>query len=237
MNVPSYANAKARYVTIMRLKHRGVVFIDEAHTYIEESVRIGRGTVIYPNVYMEGKTIIGRDCVIGPNMRIRNARIANRCTIGMDPHIEDSTINSDCEIGHAQIVRSFIDASTKAKHFCYIGDAYVGKDCNIGAGTVFCNYDGEKKNEAVLEDEVFVGSGTMLVAPLRVGKGAYIAAGSIVAEDVPAGGTLVIARGQKHEHTLKEVIRALVTTPLQIHKLGRYIRDKTGWHKVPKPAQ
>ena len=128
-------------------------------------------------------------------------------------------------------------ARTKAKHNCYIGDAHIGKDCNIGAGTVFCNYDGEEKNATILEDEVFVGSGTMLVAPLRIGKGAVIAAGSVVTQDVPAGGTLVIARTQLHEHTLKEVIRALETTPVQIHKPNRYSHDKSGWHKIPKPAQ
>jgi bifunctional UDP-N-acetylglucosamine pyrophosphorylase / glucosamine-1-phosphate N-acetyltransferase len=235
MPLPPYEPQKFLYTTIMRLKHRGVRFIDEKHIYIEDTVEIGAGTIVYPNVYIEGKTHIGQDCVIEPGALIRNAHIANQCTIGTGAHIEDSTMHSGCEIAHAHIVRSLLGARVKAKHFCYIGDARIGRDCNIGAGTVFCNYDGEKKNKTVLEEGVFVGSGTMLIAPLRIGKGTMIAAGSVVTQNVTPGGTLVIARGQTHEHTLKEVIRTLETTPAEIHKPNRYARDKTGWHKKEKP--
>lgn len=235
MDIPSYINARKRRATILRLKKQGVVFIDEAHTYIEESVCIGRGTVVQAGVYIEGKTIIGRDCMVGPDVFMRNSRIANSCIVGFGAHIEDSVINKQCEIAHAQIVRSFLGTRTKARHFCYIGDAHIGKDCNIGAGAVFCNYDGEKKQRIILEDGVFVGSGTMLIAPLHIGKRAYIAAGSVITKDIPAGGTLVIARGQKHEHALADLERASSSTPTEIHLPGRYRRDQSGWHKNQKP--
>ncbi|MBI2463251.1 MAG: hypothetical protein HYV65_03410 [Candidatus Spechtbacteria bacterium] len=259
MKIPTYADSVKRQTKIITLIQAGVIIIDPDHIYIEDKVSVGSGTIIYPGVVIEGGTTIGRECVIGPNNYIADSRIADNCVIGTFCRIESSVINPQCKIeDNAQIKRSFLGMRVKAKHFCYIGDARIGAECNIGAGAVFCNYDGVHKNKTVLDKSVFVGSGSMLVAPLHVGKYAYIAAGSIVTKDVPEAtpqtknrGTLVIARGQR-DRTILEALgvigdilqeRSGIMTvsnlveqfDTQIHKVG-YVRvDKDGWH-IEKPG-
>ena len=234
MTVPTFTDPRQKEAKVRQLQREGVIFIDPEHAYIEDDVRVGEGTIIHPNVYLYRGTKIGKNCSVGPSAFIEGTSIAQNCQISFGAHITQSVLNPQCQIEHAQIKRSFLGKRTKAKHHCYIGDAVVYRDCNIGAGTVFCNYDGSKKSKTILAPEVFVGSGTMLVAPLRVGKGSYIAAGSVVTKDVPPR-TLVIARSQNHTHELKEAIRAMATTPTEIHKRDYVRRDKHGW-RIQRPA-
>jgi bifunctional UDP-N-acetylglucosamine pyrophosphorylase/glucosamine-1-phosphate N-acetyltransferase len=183
----------------------GVTIIDPTTTYIETGVTIGAGTVIEPNTTIRGETSIGRNCRIGPNSIITGSRIADRCVVFASV-IEESTLEDGVDVGpyshlrggthveagvhlgnFVEVKASRIGRGTKAGHFSYIGDAEVGADVNIGAGTVTCNYDGVDKHKTIIEDGAFIGSDTMLVAPVRVGKDAATGAGSVVTNDVAAG--------------------------------------------------
>ena len=188
-----------------RLIERGVTIVDPATTYVQPDVKVGRGTVIYPNTTIAGNTVIGRNCRIGPNTVILESRIGDDCEVfasvleeavleesvdvGPFSHLRPgSHLESGVHIGNfVEVKASRLGEGTKAGHFSYIGDADVGADVNIGAGSVTCNYDGEDKHQTVIEDDAFIGSDTMLVAPVRVGKGAKTGAGSVVTKDVPAG--------------------------------------------------
>lgn len=183
---------------------KGVTFLDTDSVYISSSVSIGKGSVIYPNVYLEGKTRIGKECVIYPNVRIQDSVIQDnvvvkdssviersvakkRSIIGPFAHIRpESVIGEAAKIGNfVEVKKSLIGSGTKASHLTYLGDAKVGKDVNIGAGTITCNYDGDQKHLTTIHDGVFIGSDTQLVAPVSVGKGAFVGAGSTITEDVP----------------------------------------------------
>lgn len=195
----------------------GVTFYDPASVWISPSVKIGQDTVIYPGVWLEGSTVIGSSCVIFPSVRIKDSFIEDNvqikdCTVVESSHIKsgskigpfahirpETVIGRDCRIGNfVEIKKSTIGDGTKAAHLSYIGDAEVGSNVNIGAGTITCNYDGKKKNKTVIEDEVFVGSDTQLVAPVKVGKGAYIGAGSTITKDVPADALAISRSPQKN---------------------------------------
>lgn len=152
----------------------GVTIIDPANTYIEATVRIGRDTIIYPFTVIEGEVGIGSNCRIGPFSHIRGGTI----------------IDDKAEVGNfVEIKSSAIGSGTKAKHLSYIGDTTIGVETNIGAGTITANYDGVKKHKTVIGDRAFIGSGTTLVAPVKVGSGAVTGAGSVVLKgrDVPDG--------------------------------------------------
>ena len=161
-----------------RVMDSGVTVIDAANTYIEEGVKIGKDTVIYPYTFIENNVKIGTDCAIGPFARLRPGSV-----------VEDKV-----GIGNfVEIVRSTIGRETKIRHQCYIGDTVIGKNVNIGAGTIIANYDGKEKHKTVIEDNAFIGTGTILIAPVKVGKGAVTGAGSVVTRNnnVPAGKTVV----------------------------------------------
>ncbi|HMF87802.1 MAG TPA: DapH/DapD/GlmU-related protein [Gemmatimonadaceae bacterium] len=183
----------------------GARIIDPKSTYIEPSVKIGKGTTVLPNTTISGRTTIGARCRIGPNTVITDSRIEEEVTIFASV-VEGAVIEKGADVGpfshlrpgahleagvhignFVEVKASRIGAGSRAGHFSYIGDAKVGADVNIGAGTVTCNYDGEKKNETVIEDGAFIGSDTMLVAPVRVGRKASTGAGSVVTKDVPDG--------------------------------------------------
>jgi len=185
---------------------KGVNFLDADSVFIHPDVAIGRDTTIYPNVYIEGHTKIGKGSKIYPNVRILNSRIGNKVIIKDSTVIEDSDIKdmasvgpfahirpgseigSEARIGNfVELKKAIVGSGTKASHLSYLGDTRIGKGANIGAGTITCNYDGEKKHMTIIEDGVFVGSDSQLVAPVRVGKGAYIGAGSTVTKDIPPG--------------------------------------------------
>ena len=191
--------------TIRRLMlDGGVTFLDPSHAYISSEAQVGRDCIIHPGVHIEGRSIIGEGCEIHPGARISDSRLGNRVTVKDHCLIFDSEIADDCAVGpfahlrmnarmeeravvgnFVEVKKSRIGRGTKAMHLTYLGDATIGENTNIGAGTVTCNYDGKHKNPTVIEDNVRIGSDTMLVAPVRVGSGAVTAAGSVVTEDVP----------------------------------------------------
>lgn len=183
----------------------GVTMIDPNATFISPLASIGYDTVIYPNVHIEGDTKIGTGCTIMPGARILNSTIAAGVTIKDGSIIEDAIVGPEAQVGpyahlrpgtvlkqnvrignFVEVKKSTIGEGTKAMHLSYLGDATIGKAVNVGAGTITCNYDGKLKHQTVLGDGVFIGSDTQLVAPVKVGKGAYIGAGTTVTTDVPA---------------------------------------------------
>lgn len=182
----------------------GVTFIDPSHAYVSSEAGVGRDCVIYPDVSIEGKSSIGEGCEIRSGTRITNSRLGHNVVIKDHCVIIDSEIESNCAVGpfahlrmntrleENSVVGNFVEVKktrvgrgSKSMHLTYLGDATIGEKTNIGAGTVTCNYDGKTKHQTIIEDNVRIGSDTMLVAPVRVGSGAVTAAGSVVTEDVP----------------------------------------------------
>jgi bifunctional UDP-N-acetylglucosamine pyrophosphorylase/glucosamine-1-phosphate N-acetyltransferase len=193
----------------------GVTIVDPGSAWIGPDVSVGADTIIHPNVHLEGRTRIGSGCVIHASVRIvdsnvddgvvinnfcviTESHIASGARVGPFAHIRpESRVGEGAHIGNfTELKKTVVGKGSKANHLSYLGDATIGDGVNIGAGTITCNYDGEKKHQTVIEDGAFIGSDTQLVAPVRVGKGAYVAAGSSIVEDVPAG-ALGIARGKQ----------------------------------------
>ncbi|NOT06432.1 MAG: bifunctional UDP-N-acetylglucosamine diphosphorylase/glucosamine-1-phosphate N-acetyltransferase GlmU [Anaerolineales bacterium] len=187
----------------------GVTMIDPASTYIEIGVTIGMDTVIMPNTYLHGKTEIGEGNLIGPNSIIRDTKIGNRCKV-LASVLEGAVLEDDVDMGpfarlrkgahlgnhvhmgnFGEVKDSYLADGVKMGHFSYIGNAHIGANTNIGAGTITCNYDGEKKHATEIGEDVFIGSDTMLVAPLKIGNGARTGAGAVVTKNV-AEDTLVV---------------------------------------------
>lgn len=197
------------------LMEAGVTIVDPASTFIGPDVTIGSDTTIHPGVYLEGRTSIGSNCVINSGVRIVDARIedgvvinnfcviseshiAQGAKIGPFAHIRpQSDVGENAHIGNfVELKKTTVGRGSKANHLAYLGDATIGEKVNVGAGTITCNYDGVAKHPTVIEDGAFIGSDTQLIAPVRVGKGAYVAAGSSITEDVEPG-SLAIARGKQ----------------------------------------
>ena len=187
----------------------GVTMVDPASVYIDIGVTIGVDTVIMPNTYIHGKTEIGEGNVVGPNSIIRNSKIGNRCKV-LAADLESAVLEDDVDMGpfarlrkgahlgshvhmgnFGEVKDSYLADGVKMGHFSYIGNAQIGSNTNIGAGTITCNYDGEKKHATEIGEDVFIGSDTMLVAPLKIGDGARTGAGAIVTKNV-AEDTLVV---------------------------------------------
>ena len=180
----------------------GVILIDPAATYIEETVKIGKDTVIYPTVTLQGNTVIGENCEIigctriidstlGNNIRIESSVIEesivdDKVTMGPFAHLRPkSHLKEKVHIGNfVEVKKSTLEYGVKAGHLTYLGNATVGKDTNIGAGTITCNYDGVNKFDTVIGENVFIGSDTMLVAPVTIGDKAITGAGSVITKDV-----------------------------------------------------
>jgi bifunctional UDP-N-acetylglucosamine pyrophosphorylase / glucosamine-1-phosphate N-acetyltransferase len=192
----------------------GVTITDPNNTYIGSDVKIGRDTLVLPGTVLAGHTEIGEDAIIGPSTEIKDCIVGSRTTvkqsvahnssigsnvqIGPFAHIRpESSIHDEVKIGNfVEVKKAEFGKGSKASHLSYIGDAEVGKDVNIGCGSITVNYDGKNKHLTKIEDGVFVGCNSNLVAPVTVGKGAYIAAGSTITEDVP-GESLSIARARQ----------------------------------------
>jgi len=209
--------------TVRRLMiESGVTFVDPSHAYVSSEAQVGRDTVIHPDVHIEGDTVIGDACEIHQGVRIVNSRIGNRVTIKDHCVVFDSEIADDCAVGpfahlrmnarmderavvgnFVEVKKSHIGRGTKSMHLTYLGDATIGEGTNIGAGTVTCNYDGKNKHPTIIEDHVRIGSDTMLVAPVRVGRGAVTGAGSVVTKDVPPM-TLVAGVPAREKKKLEE---------------------------------
>ncbi|HEV8683167.1 MAG TPA: bifunctional UDP-N-acetylglucosamine diphosphorylase/glucosamine-1-phosphate N-acetyltransferase GlmU [Actinomycetota bacterium] len=196
------------------LMDRGVTLVDPDRTYVDASVTVGPDTVIHPLTFLEGDTTIGRDCVIGPSTRIvdstigdaveiqfsvvRESTIGSRVTVGPYAHLRPGTeMGEGAKAGtFVEIKKSTVGRGSKVPHLAYVGDAEIGKDANIGAGTITCNYDGFEKHRTVIGDGAFIGSDTMLVAPVKIGKEAVTGAGSAITKDVPPG-ALAIERSEQ----------------------------------------
>jgi bifunctional UDP-N-acetylglucosamine pyrophosphorylase/glucosamine-1-phosphate N-acetyltransferase len=182
----------------------GVTLADPATIYIEAEVAIGRDTVIMPNTHLLGGTTLGEGNEVGPNTIISNSRIGNRCKI-LASVLDGAVVEDDVDMGpfarlrrgahlaahvhmgnFGEVKDSYLGPGVKVGHFSYIGDARIGENTNIGAGTITCNFDGEKKNPTEIGEDVFIGSDTMLVAPVKIGRGAKTGAGAVVTKDVPA---------------------------------------------------
>jgi bifunctional UDP-N-acetylglucosamine pyrophosphorylase/glucosamine-1-phosphate N-acetyltransferase len=187
----------------------GVTIINPTATYIEPGVTIGRDTVIWPNTYLQGKTVIGKNCVIGPNTIAEDTTIGDGCEI-LAAVMEKAVVEDNVSIGpfarlrkgahlckgvhmgnFGEVKDSTLGPGTKMGHFSYIGNAAIGPDVNIGAGTITCNYDGVHKNPTEIGEGAFIGSDTMLVAPVKIGARARTGAGAVVTKDVEAD-TLVV---------------------------------------------
>jgi len=209
------ASEVIRKEILERLMLEGVTIINPQDTYIDQDVRVGKDTVIFPNTFLMGNTEIGENCLIesgcqigeskiGSDVTIRWASVINgsviqdRATIGPFAHIRpNSEIGENARIGNfVEVKHSTLGKESKAAHLSYLGDTTVGLGVNIGAGTITCNYDGVSKHPTVIEDKAFIGSNTELVAPVRVGRGAIIGAGSTITKDVPPG-SLAIGRARQ----------------------------------------
>jgi bifunctional UDP-N-acetylglucosamine pyrophosphorylase/glucosamine-1-phosphate N-acetyltransferase len=199
--------AEASAILRQRLNRRwmleGVTLIDPATTYIEPGVAIGMDTVIWPNTHLQGETSIGVGCVIGPDTIVRDSRVGNHCEL-FSSVVESAVLGDQVEIGpychlrkgahlehgvhmgnFGEVKNSHLGPGTKMGHFSYIGDAEIGSNVNIGAGTITCNFDGVNKNHTEIAADVFIGSDTMLVAPVKLGQGARTGAGAVVTKDIP----------------------------------------------------
>ena len=197
-----------------RLMDSGVSIMDPASTFIEDTVEIGRDTVIYPFTWLQGKTKIGEDCEIGPNVRLQDVEIGNgnhiqftygqECkvenNVKMGPYIHlrpDTVIKDNVKIGNfVEVKNSTVGVGTKLPHLTYIGDSDIGGGVNMGCGCITVNYNGKKKYRTTIEDNAFVGCNSNLVAPVKVGKGSYVAAGSTITKDVPEN-ALGVGRGRQ----------------------------------------
>ena len=193
----------------------GVTIVDPATTYIDADVVVGADTVIYPCVFLEGSTKIGAACEIHSGTRIVNSTIGDRVCVRNHTVVTDSTVDSGAalgpfahirpgsQVGESAHIGNFVELKkttmgpgAKANHLAYLGDATIGAKTNVGAGTITCNYDGETKHQTIIGNGVFVGSNSTLVAPVNLADGSYIAAGSAVTTDVPAG-ALAIGRSRQ----------------------------------------
>lgn len=196
------------------LMKSGVTVLDPLSTFVDRGVRVGRDTVIYPFTFIEGNTVIGEDCVVGPGSRLVNATvgkgvsiqnsivvessISDHCTIGPFAYLRPGTVlEQEVRVGNfVEIKKSRVGCRSKVPHLSYVGDADIGEGVNIGAGTITCNYDGQKKWPTLIGDGAFIGSNTNLVAPVEIGPGAVIGAGSTITKDVP-GGALGVERAKQ----------------------------------------
>ena len=193
----------------------GVTLLDPATTYVDDSVTVGAGTVLHPGVTLEGRTTIGANCrvrswvritdsTIGDNVVINDtciiveSRVDAGARVGPFAHIRPAShVKRDARVGNfVELKKTVLGDGSKANHLSYLGDATIGAGANIGAGTITCNYDGVRKHQTIIEDGAFIGSDTQLVAPVTVGAGAYVAAGSSITHDVPAG-ALGVARAKQ----------------------------------------
>jgi bifunctional UDP-N-acetylglucosamine pyrophosphorylase/glucosamine-1-phosphate N-acetyltransferase len=176
-----------------RLMLGGVTIVDPASTFVDATVAIGEDTVVEPFTVLKGKTVIGQECRIGPHAHIEDARIGDRSDCGPFVKIRAGTeVAEDVHIGSfAELVRTRIGRGSRVPHVSYLGDTDLGEDANVGAGTITANFNGEVKNRTQIGDGAFIGVDTMLVAPVKLGKGARTGAGSVVTRDVPDGATAV----------------------------------------------
>ncbi|MEW6081794.1 MAG: bifunctional UDP-N-acetylglucosamine diphosphorylase/glucosamine-1-phosphate N-acetyltransferase GlmU [Bacillota bacterium] len=221
------AEGMARERVAERLLDAGVTLVDPQAVYIDERARVGQDTVIGPFSILEGNTIIGEGCTIGPGAHLRDATVGKRVVICQSV-VEHSVIHDDARIGpyahvrpgcvigaqvqvgnFAEVKNASVGEGSKIHHHSYVGDALLGEGVNVGAGVITVNYDGAKKHRTVVEDGAFLGCNSNLVAPLTIGKGAYVAAGSTISTDVPSGALGIERSRQENKRGWVEKNRAL----------------------------
>ncbi len=197
--------ALARDAINEHLMAEGVTFIDPAQAWIGPDAQIGRDTVVWPQTHLIGACVVGEDCQLGPNTRLTDTRVGDRCVVDETVAV-DAVLENDVDCGpraylrpgthmldgskagtHVEIKKSTIGRGSKVPHLSYIGDTTMGEGVNIGAGSITCNYDGKNKNATVIGDRTFIGSDTMMVAPVRIGSDAITGAGGTITKDVPDG--------------------------------------------------
>ncbi|WP_018753523.1 bifunctional UDP-N-acetylglucosamine diphosphorylase/glucosamine-1-phosphate N-acetyltransferase GlmU [Paenibacillus sanguinis] len=204
----------------------GVTVIDPSSTYIGAEVKIGSDTVLYPGTFLSGKTVIGEDCIIGPSAQIEDsiildgakvkqsvlsqAEVGRESTVGPFAYLRPGTkLGSKVKVGDfVEIKNASLDDGSKVSHLSYVGDAKVGKNVNIGCGAITVNYDGYNKSITEIEDDAFVGSNVNLIAPVKVGKGAYVVAGSTITQAVPENDLAIARARQENKPGYAEKIRA-----------------------------
>jgi bifunctional UDP-N-acetylglucosamine pyrophosphorylase/glucosamine-1-phosphate N-acetyltransferase len=198
-----------------RLMESGVTIVDPATTYIDDTVTIGADTIVQPHVVIAGETEIGEECVVGAGSHVTASRLGDRVVVKPYCVLTEATVENEAQLGpfchlrprasigarahvgnFVEVKKSRIGRGSKANHLAYIGDATIGADVNIGAGTITCNYDGVAKHETRIGDGAFIGTNSSLVAPLTIGDGAYIGSGSVITKDVPPG-ALAVERTQQ----------------------------------------
>jgi bifunctional UDP-N-acetylglucosamine pyrophosphorylase/glucosamine-1-phosphate N-acetyltransferase len=211
------ANEVLRQKKLKDLMLSGVTVVDPKTTYVDRTVEVGKDSILYPNCHLQGKTRIGERCIIEPNSKISDSIISNDVTIRANSVITESKIEEGASIGpfahlrplsevktkarignFVEVKKSVIGKGSKANHLAYIGDSLLGEDVNIGAGTITCNYDGFEKHQTIIGNRVFVGSNVELVAPVKVGNGSSIGAGTTVTKDVPEGALAISRTKQKN---------------------------------------
>lgn len=204
------AEKRLRKSKLTNLMLSGVTIIDPDSTFIDPQVTIGMDSVIYPNVVIEGYTSVGENCTLYPGVHLVNAQLANGVTVKDYCLVVDSFLADDTTVGpfahlrmgarleanatvgnFVEVKKSTLGCKTKAMHLAYLGDATIGNQVNIGAGTITCNYDGKNKHSTIIADNVKIGSDTMLVAPVTVGEGSITGAGTVVTKDIPANSLAV----------------------------------------------
>jgi len=209
------ADGEIRKQILERLMLRGVTIIDPQNTYVDLDVQVGKNTTVYPHTFLTGNTKIGEDCLIESGCQISGSKIGShvtircnsvingsvirdRATIGPFAHIRPaSDIGEEVRVGNfVEVKKTSIGKKSKAAHLSYLGDTTIGSEVNIGAGTITCNYDGVKKHPTVIEDNAFIGSNTELVAPVKIGQGSLIGAGSTITRDVPPD-SLTVGRAKQ----------------------------------------
>ncbi|MFB3887051.1 MAG: bifunctional UDP-N-acetylglucosamine diphosphorylase/glucosamine-1-phosphate N-acetyltransferase GlmU [Thermodesulfobacteriota bacterium] len=211
------ANEVLRQEKMKDLMLSGVTVVDPKTTYVDKKAEVGKDTILYPNCFIRGETRIGGRCIIESNSDISDSQIGDEVTIRSSCVIEESKIDKGAIVGpfahlrplseiktnakignFVEVKKSVIGRGTKANHLSYIGDSILGKDVNIGAGTITCNYDGFEKHQTIIGDRVFVGSNVELVAPVKVEEDASIGAGTTVTKDVPVGALAISRVKQKN---------------------------------------
>ncbi|TMV44272.1 bifunctional UDP-N-acetylglucosamine diphosphorylase/glucosamine-1-phosphate N-acetyltransferase GlmU [Paenibacillus mesophilus] len=204
----------------------GVTIVDPANTYIEKDVEIGADTVLHPGTILRGKTVVGEDCVIGPNCELTDTAVAagvqikhsvlseadvgQGCTVGPFAYLRPGAkLAGNVKIGDfVEIKNAFLDEGAKVSHLSYIGDAHVGKNVNVGCGAITVNYDGFNKHKTVIGDDAFIGSNVNLVAPVTIGKGAFVVAGSTITIDVAENDMAIARERQDNKPGYAEKLRA-----------------------------
>ena len=194
---------------------QGTTIIDPNSTYVESGIKIGRDSILFPGVYLAGKTTIGENTILEHGVVIRDSEIGNNVVIKAYSVITESIVEDNVKIGpfahlrpgshvaeeakignFVEMKKSYIGRRSKASHLTYLGDAQIGNDVNIGAGTITCNYDGKRKHKTIIKDRAFIGSNTAFIAPICIGEEATVGAGSVITEDVPDK-KLAIARARQ----------------------------------------